>query len=141
MRFCFIALTFLTFFFCEITNERKIHPIQYILIGLALVMFFTLLLSLSEQVGFDNAYLISATAIILMITMYAQSILKNLRISGIIGGILILLYGFIYIILQLENMALLFGSIGLFAILALVMYISRKIDWYQVGIKKQSTSD
>jgi inner membrane protein len=137
----FIALTFLTFFFCEITNERKIHPIQYILIGLALVMFFTLLLSLSEQVGFDNAYLISATAIILMITMYAQSILKNLRISGIIGGILILLYGFIYIILQLENMALLFGSIGLFAILALVMYISRKIDWYQVGIKKQSTSD
>jgi inner membrane protein len=111
------------------------------LIGLALVMFFTLLLSLSEQVGFDNAYLISATAIILMITMYAQSILKNLRISGIIGGILILLYGFIYIILQLENMALLFGSIGLFAILALVMYISRKIDWYQVGIKKQSTSD
>ena len=68
--------------------------------------------------------------------MYAQSILKNRRLTYIIGGILILLYGFIYIILQLENMALLFGSIGLFVILGLVMYISRKIDWYNVGIKK-----
>ena len=69
--------------------------------------------------------------------MYAQSILKNRRLTYIIGGILILLYGFIYIILQLENMALLFGSIGLFVILGLVMYISRKIDWYNVGVKKE----
>ena len=132
----FISLTFLTFFFSEITNNRKIHPIQYILIGLALVLFFSLLLSLSEQIGFDKAYFVASSAIILMVVMYAQSILKNMRLTGIIAGILILLYGFIYIILQLENMALLFGSIGLFVILALVMFISRKIDWYNVGIKK-----
>lgn len=132
----FISLTFLTFFFCEITNNQKIHPIQYILIGLAIVLFFALLLSLSEQIGFDKAYFVAASGIILMIGMYAQSILKNTRITAIIGGILILLYGFIYIILQLENMALLFGSIGLFVILGLVMYISRKIDWYNVGVKK-----
>lgn len=134
----FISLTFLTFFFSEITNNRKIHPIQYILIGLALVLFFSLLLSLSEQIGFDKAYFVAASGIILMIVLYAQSILKNLRITSIIGGVLILLYGFIYIILQLENMALLFGSLGLFVILGLVMYISRKIDWYNVGVKKEN---
>lgn len=133
----FISLTFLTFFFSEITNNRKIHPIQYILIGLALVLFFSLLLSLSEQIGFDNAYFVAASGIILMIVFYAQSILKNIRITSIIGGVLVLLYGFIYIILQLENMALLFGSLGLFVILGLVMYISRKIDWYNVGVKKE----
>lgn len=129
----FISLTFLTFFFSEITNRRKIHPIQYILIGLALVLFFSLLLSLSEQIGFDKAYFVAAAAIILMVFMYAWSILKNLKLSIIIGGILSIQYGFIYIILQLENMALLVGSIGLFGILGLVMYISRNIDWYNTG--------
>ena len=102
------------------------------------MLFFSLLLSLSEQIGFDKAYLVAASGIILMILFYAQSILKNIRLTSIIGGILILLYGFIYIILQLENMALLFGSLGLFVILGLVMYISRKIDWYNVGVKKET---
>ncbi|MCB9252831.1 MAG: cell envelope integrity protein CreD [Flavobacteriales bacterium] len=129
-----IALTFLSFFFCEITANRKIHPIQYILIGLALVLFFTLLLSLSEQIGFDKAYFVSAFAIISLIAFYVQSILKRARITFILTGIMTLLYGFIYIILQLENYALLFGSIGLFVILALVMFVSRKIDWYNVGV-------
>jgi len=137
----FISLTFLTFFFSEINTDKKIHPIQYILIGLALVLFFTLLLSLSEQLGFNKAYLIAATGIILMIVLYSNSILKNKKISAIIGGVLILLYGIIYIILQLENMALLFGSISLFIILSVVMYISRKVDWYQVGIKKEDSKN
>ncbi len=129
----FISLTFLTFFFCEITNNRKIHPIQYILIGLAIVLFFSLLLSLSEQIGFDLAYLAASLGIISMIVIYAQSILRNLKLTLIIGGVLAMLYGFIYIILQLENLALLFGSLGLFVILALVMFVSRKIDWYNVS--------
>ena len=131
----FISLTFLTFFFSEITSGKKIHPVHYILIGLALVLFFSLLLSLSEQIGFNKAYLSAASATIILVVLYAYSILKNLRITAVIGGLLTMLYGFIYIILQLEKMALLFGSIGLFVILAMVMYISRKIDWYNTGNK------
>ena len=99
------------------------------MIGLALIMFYTLLISISEHSSYLNAYLVASVAIILLISFYARSILKNIKFPAFIAFSLTLLYSFIYVIIQLENYALLVGSIGLFIILALVMYVSRKIDW------------
>jgi inner membrane protein len=100
---------------------------------LALILFFTLLLSFSEHIPFNNAYLIASAAIIALVTAYTKSVLSNNLATAIIAGILIVLYGFLYIILQLQDYALLLGSIGLFIILAIVMYITRKIDWFAIG--------
>jgi len=129
----FIALTFLTFFLTEVLNRKVIHPIQYILIGLALILFYTLLLSFSEHIKFNSAYLLASLAIIALITAYTRSVLSNNLATAIIAGILIILYGFLYIILQLQDYALLLGSLGLFIILAMVMYVTRKIDWFAIG--------
>ncbi len=128
-----IALTFLVFFFIEVFNRKKIHPIQYILVGLAIVLFYALLISISEIAGFGLAYLISSVATIGLITLYAKSVLANTKMALMQCSILSFLYLFIYIILQLEDYALLIGSILLFSILAIVMYLSRKVDWYSVG--------
>ena len=128
-----IALTFLVFFFAEILNKKMIHPIQYILVGLALVLFYALLISISEIAGFGLAYLIASVATIALITVYSKSIHLSQNIALLQGGVLAFLYVFIYIILQLEDYALLMGSIFLFLILSAVMYFSRKIDWYAIG--------
>jgi inner membrane protein len=133
----FISFTFLIFFFIEIRNRKRIHPIQFILVGLALIIFYTLLLSLSEHIHFNSAYLISSAAIIGMIGFYTVTIFKNKKLTALMSGVLILLYGFIYTILQLEDYALLMGSIGLFIVLAVIMYLSRKIDWYTIAKGKK----
>ena len=127
----FIALTFLVFFFVEIFTKKKIHPIQYILVGLALILFYVLLLSLSEQIGFGWAYLTSSFAIITMIISYTYSVFKKKKQVGIMTAILIFLYTFLYTILQLEDIALLIGSIGLFIILGITMFVSKKVKWYK----------
>ncbi|MBC7523609.1 MAG: cell envelope integrity protein CreD [Flavobacterium sp.] len=132
----FIAFTFLTFFFIEILNRIFIHPIQYILIGIALIVFYTLLLSISEHLTFNLAFIISAFATLLLIAGYIKAILKSTQLTYLIIGILSILYTFIYVIIQLEDYALLIGSIGIFIILALVMYFSRKIDWYNLSLKE-----
>ncbi len=128
-----IALTFLIFFFSEIFNKKRIHPVQYILVGLAIVLFYALLVSISEVAGFGWAYLASSVATIGLITLYSKSVLANKKMALLQGTILSFLYLFIYIILQLEDYALLMGSILLFLILAAIMYLSRKVDWYAVG--------
>ncbi|MDT0688723.1 cell envelope integrity protein CreD [Salegentibacter sp. F188] len=127
--FLVIGLTFLLFFLIQTLSNIPIHPFQYVMIGLGLVMFYTLLISISEHSSFLKAYLIAGTAIILLITLYSKSILKGWKFPLFIGLALSALYSFIYIIIQLESYALLVGSIGLFMILAGVMYASRKIDW------------
>lgn len=133
----FITLTFLVFLFVEIITKNRIHPVQYLLVSIALLLFYTLLLSLSEQIGFNRAYLVSAVAIIGMISAYTYSMFKSRRPTLITSGFLTLLYAFLFSILQLEDFALLFGSIGLFIILGVVMYFSRKIDWYgQINAEK-----
>jgi len=126
----FILLTFLVFLFTEILNGFKIHPVQYLLVGLALIIFYTLLLSISEHVGFTWAYLISSGAIILLISLYSKTIFKENRLMALLAGILIILYGFLFVILRSEDYALLIGSIGLFIVLCVIMYLSRKIKWY-----------
>jgi inner membrane protein len=125
-----ISLTFLVFFFVEIRHTQRIHPIQYLLVGLSLVMFYVLLLALSEQIGFNRGYLLSAGAVILLITAYVAGVFKRPTLSLLVAGLLTLLYGFVYVLLQLEDYALLIGSLGLFAVLALVMWLSRRVNWY-----------
>ncbi len=126
----FISLTFLIFFFTEILNKKRIHPIQYLLVGIGLSVFYTLLLSLSEQISFNLAYLIASVAIITLITSYSYSMLKSKKLTVIVALVLIVLYGFLFTILELQDFSLLLGSIGLFIALAIVMYLSRKVDWY-----------
>lgn len=126
----FIGLTFCLFFIIEMMQKKPFHPVQYVLVGLALTIFYTLLLSISEFLLFDTAYLIAAMATILLITLYAKGHFASWKVAGIFAGILTALYGFIFILIRLEDTALLVGSIGLFAVLALVMYASRKVNWY-----------
>ncbi len=126
----FIVLTFTAFFFSEIITKSKIHPIQYLLVGFAIVLFYVLLLALSEHVGFDLSYLCSSSLITILITLFANSILKNRAFTLTIFAILTILYGFLFMVLQLEDYALLAGSIGLFIVLSIIMYITRNINWY-----------
>lgn len=127
--FLVIGLTFLVFFLIQVISKIKIHIFQYTMIGLALIMFYTLLISITEHSSFQIAYLIASISVIVMIVLYSISIVKNKKFSMLIGASLTALYTFIYVIIQLENYALLVGSIGLFLILAAIMYFSRKIDW------------
>jgi inner membrane protein len=126
----FVGLTFLIFFFSEIINRIHIHPIQYFLVGIALVIFYSLLISLSEHMSFGLAYLISSVPVILLVTLYYRSILRKTLATFIMGLITTCLYVFLFVILQLQDYSLLMGSIGLFVVIAVIMYLSRKIDWY-----------
>lgn len=128
----FIALTFLTFFMIELLSGNIIHPVQYLLIGFALLIFYTLMLSISEYVVFGIAYLVAAAAIILLITTYSYMVLSDRRNSAIVFWVLTLLYGYLYVLLQLQDFALLFGSIGLFCVLASIMFLTRNIDWFDI---------
>ena len=128
----FIVLTYLVFFFVEILNEILIHPIQYILVGIALVLFYVLLLAFSEQIYFDAAYMISAGMTIGLVLFYCRSILKSWALAIMTATILLILYAFIFIIIQMQDWALLFGSLGVFLILAVTMYFSRKVDWFDL---------
>ena len=127
----FIAITFLAFFLFEILAKLKIHPFQYLLVGFALALFYLLLLSFSERVGFLPAYIISTLATIGLITSYCAKVLRANNKALVIAGLLFLLYSYLYVIVQLEDLALLFGSMLLFVLLALTMYLTRNIDWYR----------
>lgn len=131
-----LGLSFLSFFLFEIINSRSIHPVQYIFIGLVLVIFYSLLLSFAETVGFDMAYLISTSATIALIAIYSQSVLGTWQKAGVLAIILTSLYSFVYVILQLATYSLLFGSIGLFLFLGGVMLVSRRINWYETYSQK-----
>ncbi len=126
----FIALTFGLYFFIEILQKKKVHPLQYGLVGIGLCVFYALLLSISEYISFDIAYIIASAATVSLITLYTKGAFGKWKIAAMFGVVLSVLYGFIYILIQLQDGALLFGSIGLFVLLAVIMYYSRKIDWY-----------
>jgi inner membrane protein len=127
--FLVIGLTFLIFFLIQSVSKINIHIFQYSMIGLALIMFYTLLISITEHSTFSFAYSIAGASVVAMITLYSISILKNRKFPMFIGTALTVLYSFIYVIIQMEDYALLVGSIGLFLILGAVMYFSRRIDW------------
>lgn len=131
--FLIIILTFVVSFFVEVIQKRNIHPLQYLLVGLALCLFYTLLVALSEYTGFTAAYLIAAGMTVTLLTLYMQGVLRIRRTALTIGGLLTGLYAYIFVLIQLENYALLAGSIGLFVILSLIMYYSQKINWRGEG--------
>ena len=124
-----ILLTFTAFFLIETTNKKSVHPVQYALIGFALILFYTLLLSFSEYVGFNTAYGIAALATVGLITWFVKGLLGSSKLSMLLSFVLVLLYSYVFTILQLQDYALLLGSVGLFLTLAVVMYFSRKIQW------------
>jgi len=131
-----LGLTFLIFFLVEVLNNKKIHPLQYILVGLALCVFYVLLVSISEHLNFNMAYLIGSVSVISIITMYVSSIIKQQKMTVLIFSVLSALYAFVFVILQLTDYSLLIGSIGLIMILGLTMYFTRKIDWYNIQFDK-----
>lgn len=128
-----IGLTFVVFFFVEVMQKVRIHPLQYILVGIALIVFYTLLLSISEYTGFNTAYLIAAVATVTLIGSYVWSVVKKGKVAAGFTVSLAALYTYLFMLIQLEEYALISGSIGLFVILALIMFYSRKIDWYSTG--------
>ncbi|HTK83017.1 MAG TPA: cell envelope integrity protein CreD [Bacteroidota bacterium] len=139
----FIALTFVAFFLSEVVAKVILHPIQYALIGLALVVFYVLLLSISEHISFNIAYGIASCAVIGLITTYSQWVTASKKIASVIASVLVLLYSFLFVTLQLQDYALLLGSLGLFIILLVIMYLTRKVDWFGLGKiqrREQATS-
>lgn len=126
-----ILFVFLSFFLTEILTKQKVHPFQYILVGFAILVFYLLLLSISEQLGFNLAYFISASAVLTMVLFYSRTFMKTWLNALIQTLILAFSFGFIFVLMQLETYALLVGSIGLFVVLALTMFFTRKINWYE----------
>ncbi len=127
----FIGLTFLVFFLSEILHGKRIHPVQYLMAGFALVLFYVLLLSISEHLGFRLAYLISALATTTLLSYYCRYLFEGWRSIAMIAGLLLFMYGFLFILIQLEGYSLLVGSIGLFVILAAVMVLTGRVNWYR----------
>jgi inner membrane protein len=124
-----IILTFAAFFLIESIYGKSLHLVQYGLAGLALVLFYTLLLSVSEYLGFNLAYLFAGAATIGLVAWYVGSVMKSSKLALFISFVLTVVYSYIFSIIQLQDYALLMGSIGLFIALAIIMYFSRKLQW------------
>jgi inner membrane protein len=127
----FIVLTFVLFLLIEILNRKRLHPIQYLMVGLAISVFYILLVSFSEQMPFALAYLISSLAVTILISIYIYGNYQSRSVTATTFLILLSLYGFLFVLLQLQDYSLLFGSIGLFIVLGIFMYLTRKINWYK----------
>lgn len=123
----FVILTFVTFFFFELLRRKYVHPLQYLIVGFAVMLFYLLLLSLAEYLLFDIAYAISALVITLMVMLYAGAIFNNRKFGIIVGLILFMLYAYFYTLLQLQLYSLLFGSIGMVVMLSIIMILTRNL--------------
>ena len=126
----FLIVPFLTLFLFEILTKKRIHPVPYLLSGIANVIFYLLLLSISEQIAFYLAYLIAALSIIAMLTLYARALLPSWGKSWYMGLVTTISYALLYVVLNAESYALLVGSIWAFIVVALVMFLTRKLNWY-----------
>ena len=125
----FILLTFASLWLFEVISKTRIHLIQYLLVGAGLCLFYLLEISLAEHIGFMGAYIIASAMIILLITFYSFALLKKITRAGLMGVIMSFLYAFLYTLLMTQDYSLLIGSIALFFILAVIMYLTRNIDW------------
>ena len=128
----FIGLTFVSLFLYEVMKGLRMHPMQYLLVGLGLSVFYLLLISLSEHMTFVYAYIIATLASTLLIGFYVGSILRSAKHGGFVTLALLLLYGLLYGILSSEDNSLLMGSLLIFGVLSLVMIVTRRLDWYAV---------
>jgi inner membrane protein len=133
----FISLTFMIYFLVEILGGIKLHPIQYLLIGLSNCIFYLLLLSLSEHINFNIAYFLSACSSTLLISLYSLSVLENKRKALLVFLVLTTLYVYLFITLQSAGFALVTGSIGLFVIMAILMFLTRNTDWHSLSLPEQ----
>ena len=138
----FILLTFATVWLVEILSGARMHPIQYLMLGAALCVFYLLELSLSEHLGFPVSYALASFAVIAMVGAFCKVALRRASRAAIVGTGVALLYGYLYVLLMNEDYALLIGSIGLFAILAIIMFATRRVDWYAAGgrVTRQTSS-
>ena len=125
-----IVLSFVSLLMVELVNKIRIHPFQYILVGAALILYYSLLLSISEHLGFNIAYMIATVSTVSMLALYAKSFIGDAKITALFSFLLILFYTFIFVIIQVQDFSLLLGSIGLFIVLAALMHMSRKVRWY-----------
>jgi inner membrane protein len=123
----FVILTFVTFFFFELLRKKYVHPLQYLIVGFAIMLFYLLLLSMAEYMLFDVAYAISAVVVTLMVMLYAGAIFSNRKYGIIVGLILFMLYAYFYTLLQLQLYSLLFGSIGMAVMLSVIMLLTRNL--------------
>lgn len=130
----FIVMTFVIAFLWEIVRGALLHPIQYLFVGFAMCIFYLLLLSLSEHIGFDKAYVSAAAATVSLLAWYWTRSVGSAWQGMLMGAALTGLYGFLYLLLRLEDYALLAGSIGLFVMLAGVMYLTRRVNWYDLRL-------
>ena len=131
----FILLTFATVWLIEVLAGVRVHPIQYLMLGGALCLFYLLELSLSEHLGFPLAYAMASASVICMVAAYCIVVLHRMSRALVVGLGVALLYAYLYILLMNEDYALLIGSVGLFAILAAIMFTTRRVDWYAVGAR------
>ncbi len=129
-NFLFIILTFAVLWLFEVTAGVKVHPLQYLLVGVAMCLFYLLQLALSEHLGFHQAYVVASLSIVLMITGYTMSALRTKRRGGIVGVMQVSLYSYLYVVLASQDYSLLLGSVGLFVFLAIVMFLTRRVDWF-----------
>lgn len=136
-----IILAFVALFLVEITRKVRIHPFQYILVGVALTVYYTLLLSISEHLGYNIAYGIASAATVLLLALYSITFLRANGLVVLFSSVMSLFYVFIFVIIQAEDYSLLIGSVGLFVITAVVMYFSRNIKWYKENADVNSASN
>jgi len=126
----FVTMTFVAFFLFEVLKRLRVHPVQYLLVGAALTSFYVLLLALSEQLGFALAYSVAAASVVLIVGGYAMAVLGARKAGMLLGGALALVYAMLYVVLAAEEYALLIGAVVLLLTVALLMYLTRRIDWY-----------
>lgn len=129
----FIGLTFLVFFMFEVLRQLRVHPLQYALVGVALTVFFVLLLSLSEHLGFNKAYALAALACVTQIGFYVSHILHSIKRGVGFALALSMLYAALFALLQTEDLSLLLGSVGLFIVVSVVMFATRRLNWYALS--------
>jgi inner membrane protein len=126
----FVGLSFVAVGMLEVLRRLRVHPMQYLLVGCAISIFFLLLLSLSEHLAFGLSYAVAAGACVALLGFYARYLLGGWRAGVGFGAGIAALYGVLYLLLQMEQTALVIGSALLFGVLAAVMVATRKLDWY-----------
>lgn len=125
----FLVLPFAVLWLFEVVVRVRLHPLHYLFVGMALCLFYLLELSLAEHIGFASAYLLAAAMVVVLVAGYCRSVLGASRRAAVMGGVLALLYGYLHIVLVNQDYALLIGSLGLFVSLAVIMFITRRVDW------------
>jgi inner membrane protein len=130
----FLLLTFAAVWLVEVLCRIEVHPIPYLLLGAALCVFYLLELSLSEHLGFGVAYLVATLAIVVQVAAYSRAVLGTRGRAAIVAAVVTMLYGYLYMVLTNEDYALLIGAVGVFAMLGMIMYLTRRVDWSRGGM-------